>query len=54
MKKAGIKRAALDPGSPSWDDIMHLNWEEIERRADARERGFKTFRKLLKDGRFDK
>jgi hypothetical protein len=53
-KKASIKQAALDPGSPSWDDILDWTWEEIERRARLREPGFQTISKLLKDGRFDK
>jgi hypothetical protein len=53
-KRGNIKRAPLEPGSPSWDDILHLTWEEIEERAQRRETGFDTFRKLLTDGRFDK
>jgi hypothetical protein len=53
-KLARIKKAPLDKGSPSWDDIMHLTWEEIEEKAQNREAGFRTFRKLLTDGRFDK
>ena len=53
-KKARIKNAALDPGSPSWDDILGLTWEEVEERARQREPGFRTFRKLLTDGDYDK
>jgi hypothetical protein len=53
-KKASIKAAPLDPGSPSWDDILDLTWEEIEERARQRVPGFRTFRKLLSDRRFDK
>jgi hypothetical protein len=53
-KRGGIKNAPLEPGSPSWDDIMHLTWEEVEERQRRREPGFKTFHKLLKDKRFDK
>jgi len=53
-KKARIMKAPLDPGSPSWDDIMHLTWEEIEERHRRREPSFKTFHKLLKEKRFDK
>ncbi len=53
-KKAAIKKARLEPGSPSWDDIMHLTWEEVEERHRRREPGFKTFHKLLKEKRFDK
>jgi hypothetical protein len=29
-KKASIKQAELEEGSPSWDDILGLTWEEIE------------------------
>lgn len=54
LKRAGIKNAPLDEGSPSWDDIMHLTWEEIEEGNRRREPGFKTFHKLLKEKRFDK
>lgn len=53
-KRASIKTAPLEPGSPSWDDILHLTWEEIEERHRRREPGFKTFHKLLKEKRFDK
>jgi hypothetical protein len=53
-KKGGIKNAPLEPGSPSWDDIMHLTWDEIDARAIRRVRGFRTFRKLLNETRFDK
>lgn len=53
-KKAGIMKAALDEGSPSWDDIMDLTWEEVEVKQRRREPGFQTFHKLLKQKRFDK
>ncbi len=53
-KRGSIKNAALDTGSPSWDDILYLTWEEIEERASRREPGYKTFKKLLKEKRFDK
>jgi hypothetical protein len=53
-KKGDIKSAALDPGSPSWDDIMDLTWEEVVARAKRRVRGFQTFKKLLSDAEYDK
>jgi hypothetical protein len=53
-KRGNIMKAPLEPGSPSWDDILHLTWEEVEERADRREPGFRTFKKLLKQRRFDK
>jgi hypothetical protein len=53
-KRGSIRTAALDPGSPSWDDILHLTWEEITQRAKNREPGFKTFKKLLSAGEYDK
>lgn len=53
-KKGRIKHAPLEEGSPSWDDILDLTWEEIEERHQRREPGFKTFHKLLKEKRFDK
>jgi hypothetical protein len=53
-KRGNILKVPLVPGSPSWDDIRHLTWEEVERRARNREPGFRTFRKLLTNKRFDK
>ena len=53
-RKASIKQAPLDPGSPGWDAILGLTWEEVEERARRREPGFQTFSKLLRDGRFKK
>ena len=32
-RKAAIKNAPLEPGSPSWDDILDLTWEEIVDKA---------------------
>lgn len=53
-KRATIKQVPLPRGSPSWDDILDLTWQEVVRRAKRRARGFGTFKKLLLDGRFDK
>jgi hypothetical protein len=53
-KKASIKDAALEPGSPSWDDIMHLTCEEIQAGARQRKTGYKTIKKLLGKRRYDK
>jgi hypothetical protein len=53
-KQGYIRTVPLPPGSPSWDDILDLTWEEVEDRARRRVRGFRVFRKLLTDGRFDK
>ena len=53
-KRGSIKNASLEEGSPSWDDISDLTWEEILKKAKAREPGFKTFRKLLSDGGYNK
>jgi len=53
-KRASIQNAPLSEGSPSWDEIMHLTWEEIEAKAQRGEPGFRTFHKLLKRKRFDK
>jgi hypothetical protein len=54
MKQASIKQTPLEADSPSWDDILHLTWEEIEQKAKQREPGFQTFRKLLTNKRFNK
>ena len=53
-KRASIRQAPLEPGSPSWDDILDVPWEEIVARADADEPGYRTIKKLLSGGRFDK
>ena len=53
-KRASIRQAPLEPGSPSWDTIGGMMWEEVVRRADADEPGFRTIRKLLSGGRFNK
>ena len=53
-KYGKIRRAPLDPGSPSWDDILGETWASIKRKARRRKTGYHTFRKLLTDGRFDK
>ncbi len=53
-KQGHIKNVPLPKGAPSWDDIRSLTWEEIVKRARKRERGFRVFRKLLIDQRFDK
>jgi hypothetical protein len=53
-KRASIKNAPLEPGSPSWDEITELTWEEVEERADRDDPGFRTFKKLLQGKRFDK
>ena len=53
-KRGSIRSAALEPGSPSWDDIAELTWDEITQRAKNRETGFKTFKKLLSSGEYDK
>jgi hypothetical protein len=53
-KQGGIKTAPLDPGSPSWDEILDLSWEEIVDRAKRRVPGYKTLKKLLSDKEYDK
>ena len=53
-KLGSIRRAPLDKGSPSWNAILDMMWEEVIVRADADEPGFRTFKKLLAGGRFDK
>ncbi|HEX4611361.1 MAG TPA: hypothetical protein VH092_24420 [Urbifossiella sp.] len=53
-KRGKIKYAPLDPGSPSWDDVLHETWGEIVAKANRRVSGYKTFRKLLSDSGYDK
>jgi hypothetical protein len=53
-KKASVRTAPLPPKSPSWNDIMHIPWEEIVARAKRREPGYKTIKKLLSSTEYDK
>ncbi len=53
-KLGKIRQAPLEPGSPSWDDILGETWRSIRRKARQRKTGYKTFRKLLTDGEYDK
>ncbi len=53
-KQGAIKRAALPPGTPSWDELAELTWAEIEAGARNRAPGFKTVRKLLTDKEYDR
>jgi hypothetical protein len=53
-KKASIKNAPLEPGSPSWNDILDMTWEDVVERAKKREPGYKTFKKLFSQGEYNK
>ncbi len=53
-KKASVRDASLEPGSPSWDDIMDLIWEEVVERAKRRRSGYKTIKKLLGSKEYNK
>ena len=53
-KMGSVRRAPLPPGFPGWDAVATMKWEEIVRRAQANEPGFRELRKLLSDKRFDK
>lgn len=53
-KLGKIRRAPLDPGYPSWDDILGETWRSIKRKARQRKTGYRTFHKLLTDGWIDK
>lgn len=53
-KLGRIKRATLEPGSPSWEEIAKLTWREIEEGVRQAKPGFSTIHKLLTDRRFDR
>jgi hypothetical protein len=53
-KRASVKDASLEPGSPAWDDVLDLTWEEVVERAKRRVPGYKTFKKLLGNKEYDK
>jgi RHS repeat-associated protein len=50
-RRGSILRAELDEGSPSWDQIRQMTWEQVQ---SAKGTGWKTIRKLLTDSRFAK
>ena len=54
LKKASVRNAPLPPGSPTWDEVEDMIWEDVDEAARRNEPGFKTIRKLLTDGRFDR
>lgn len=54
FKKASIRQAPLPRGSPSWQRIEAMNWEEVDEAARKDSPGMKTVRKLLTDSRFDR
>jgi hypothetical protein len=53
-KKASVRTAPLPAGSPSWATFEDMMWEDVEAGAADNRPGFKTVRKLLTDGRFDR
>jgi len=53
-KKASVRTAPLPAGSPSWDSILQLTWEEIVERARRRWPGYKTIKKLLGSKDYDR
>jgi hypothetical protein len=53
-KKGSVRNASLPPGSPSWDDVLDLTWEELVARAKRRLPGYKTIKKLLGSAEYDR
>jgi hypothetical protein len=53
-KKASVRSAPLPEGSPAWHEVEELPWEEVDLAAQEGRPGFKTIRKLLTDGRFER
>ena len=53
-KHGSLKNAPLPRGSPGWDEIQDLTWEEIEDGVKRGKNGYRTIKKLLSDSRFDK
>lgn len=54
QKKASVRTAPLPAGSPGWDKLESMTWEDIDAGAKENRPGFKTVRKLLTDRRFDR
>jgi hypothetical protein len=53
-KKGSIKQAPLDKGSPPWSEIEKMKWGDIEKGAKQNKPGFRTIRKLLTQGEYNK
>lgn len=53
-KKASIKRAKLPPNSPAWSEIEKMPWADIVEGAEKNKPGYKTIKKLLTDGGYNK
>ena len=54
IKKGSVRTAPLPAGSPTWQELERMMWEQIEDGARRNVQGFKTVRKLLSDQRFDR
>jgi hypothetical protein len=46
-KKGSITKVKLPKGTPSWNNIRGMTWEDVEKAAKAGRTGFKTIKKLL-------
>ena len=53
-KKGQIKQARLVPGSPSWDALQSMTWEQVLDSAKRNIVGYKTILKLLSSTEYDK
>lgn len=53
LKQGGITKAPLKEGSPGWDSIRNLTWEQLKGKAKTNSY-YDEFIKLLGQGRFDK
>ena len=53
QKRGDIMKAKLPKGSPRWEEVRGMTWEQINKGAGDNRPGFKTIRKLLSDRRFD-
>jgi hypothetical protein len=54
LKKGSIRQVQLSEGSPTWETLQEMTWEQIEINAAMNLAGFRTIRKLLSDRRFDR
>ena len=53
-KKGSIKDPPLEDGSPTWDKLLDVTWEEIDQGAKRRLPGYQTIKKLLGKKEYDK
>lgn len=53
-KRASIKKAPLEPGAPTWDEIERMTWGQILDGDKQGKPGFRMIKKLLQKKEYDR